>query len=43
MVTSMFAYFEKIGETASNEETNKILGEPEITFDQWIKTQKQSS
>ncbi len=40
MATSMFAYFEKVGETANNSETDEILGKPEITFDQWIKTRK---
>ena len=36
----MFAYFEKIGETESNEETNKTLGKPEITLNQWLKSLK---
>ncbi len=40
IASSMFAYFEKVEEPASNNETNKILGKPEITFNQWIKMQK---
>jgi len=40
MAASMFAYFERVGETASNKETNEILGKPEITFDQWLSNQK---
>lgn len=43
MAASMFGYFEKVGESASNEETNEILGAPEITLDKWIKNQKKKS
>jgi hypothetical protein len=40
MAASMFSYFEKVGESASNEETNQILGSSETTLNQWIKKQK---
>ena len=39
-VTAMFAYFEKVQELGSAEETNAQLGKPETTLNQWIATKK---
>jgi uncharacterized protein YbjT (DUF2867 family) len=33
---SLFAYFEKVNELGNPDETNKLLGKPETTFEQWI-------
>ena len=35
-VAELFAYFEKTGENCDPEETNKLLGKPEITFEKWL-------
>ncbi|OFX84155.1 MAG: hypothetical protein A2W99_00045 [Bacteroidetes bacterium GWF2_33_16] len=32
----LFAYFEKVKEVRNTDETNLLLGKPEITFDQWL-------
>lgn len=32
----LFSYFEKTGEQGNPEETNLLLGKPEITFEKWI-------
>ena len=36
----MFAYFEKVKEVKDTNETNLLLGKPEITFDKWLLTRK---
>lgn len=33
---SLFAYFEKVSEMGNPDETNKLLGKPETTFEKWI-------
>jgi uncharacterized protein YbjT (DUF2867 family) len=33
---SLFAYFEKVQEIGDADETNKLLGKPETTFEKWI-------
>ena len=35
-VASLFAYFEKVNELGNPDETNKLLGKPETTFENWI-------
>ena len=35
---SLFAYFEKVGEMGNPEETNILLGKPETTFEEWIRS-----
>lgn len=43
MVTSLFAYFERVQKPTADKakETNNLLGKPQTTFNQWLKTQKQ--
>jgi uncharacterized protein YbjT (DUF2867 family) len=38
-VASLFAYFEKVTELGSPDETNALLGKPETTFENWINSQ----
>ena len=33
---SLFAYFEKVKELGNPDETNNLLGKPELTFEKWI-------
>jgi len=33
---SLFTYFEKVHELGNPDETNALLGKPEITFEQWV-------
>jgi uncharacterized protein YbjT (DUF2867 family) len=40
-VASLFAYFEKVNELGNSDETNKLLGKPETTFEQWIHSKAQ--
>jgi uncharacterized protein YbjT (DUF2867 family) len=35
---AMFAYFEKVKEMGDPDETNRLLGKPETTFEQWLGT-----
>jgi uncharacterized protein YbjT (DUF2867 family) len=35
-MVSLFAYFEKVAEMGNPDETNKLLGKPETTFEKWI-------
>jgi uncharacterized protein YbjT (DUF2867 family) len=39
---SLFAYFEKVKELGDPDETNILLGKPEITFEQWINSKSQT-
>lgn len=36
----LFAYFEKVKEVGDTNETNLLLGKPEITFDNWLLSRK---
>jgi uncharacterized protein YbjT (DUF2867 family) len=36
MAVGLFAYFQKVQELGDAEETNALLGKPEITFAQWL-------
>lgn len=36
MAIAMFSYFQKVRELGNPEETNALLGKPEITFEQWL-------
>lgn len=36
----LFAYFEKVKEVGDTNETNLLLGKPEITFDNWLLNRK---
>jgi hypothetical protein len=40
IVAKMFAYFEKVKELGDPEETWKILGEPSISWQEWIENRK---
>lgn len=37
---SLFAYFEKADERGNPDETNVLLGKPEITFEKWVQAKK---
>jgi uncharacterized protein YbjT (DUF2867 family) len=37
LAVSLFAYFEKTGEMGDPAETNRLLGKPQTTFDEWLK------
>ncbi|MFC2123995.1 hypothetical protein ACFLU5_04215, partial [Bacteroidota bacterium] len=39
----LFSYFHKVKETGSSENTDKILGKPETTFQKWIDARKAES
>lgn len=39
-VADLFSYFEKVKEMGSSEETDEILGKPEINFERWIALRK---
>ena len=39
-VADMFAYFEKVKEVCDTNETNLLLGKPEVTFDNWLFNRK---
>lgn len=36
----LFSYFEKVKEQGDPEETYKLLGEPQISFEQWLESRK---
>jgi len=36
--SAMFAYFEKVNELGNADETNRLLGKPETTFEKWVKS-----
>ncbi|NOY36300.1 MAG: hypothetical protein GXO83_01845, partial [Chlorobi bacterium] len=40
-VASMFSYFEKAKEPGNADETNALLGSPEISFKKWLELNKQ--
>jgi uncharacterized protein YbjT (DUF2867 family) len=39
---SLFSYFEKVKELGNPDETNILLGKPEITFEKWLNSRSQN-